>query len=837
MDVSTVIPAPSERLLESIDLDRMSLSRKLDAASQAQLGQFMTPVLVARQLASMFRPISGEVRLLDAGAGIGSLGAALIARLLVAEEPPTSIHLCAYEISKAMWPGLERTVDALESLCSRAHVDFVAEIFLEDFLAAGIDEIEHGILPGSGGPFDAVILNPPYRKTGTGSRERSLCQRIGLETPNLYTAFLAVASGLLQEGGQLAAIVPRSFTNGSYFRPFREWFGRSMMFDGFHLYESRNSAFAADGVLQENVLVAATKTLDPPRTVKITSSRDPSDHHLSYRDIPYGQLIRADDPSEVIHLVADEVNHRVAERVGSLPAELADLGLVVSTGRVVDFRARGHLRDDMGPSTVPLIYPGHIRAGRISWPMASSRKPNALVHDAKSEGLLVPEGLYVLTKRFSAKEERRRIIAALYDPGDVAGGCVGFENHLNYFHDNGKGLERGVALGLRAYLNSTLVDLYFRQFSGHTQVNAGDLRRMRYPSREQLCRLAECLGEALPEQEELDRILDEELFAMAEKQQSDPVRTARRIEDGVSILRELGLPRAQLNERSGLTLLALLDVGPDDPWSAVSDPLLGITPMMDFFRGRYGKTYAPNTRESVRRQTVHQFLNAGLVVVNPDCPDRPPNSPKTVYQIEASALELIRTYGMPKWKTDLDTYLASRQTLREMYAAERAMARIPVTLPNGGTLSLTGGGQNILVKEVITEFCSRWTPEGELLYVGDAGEKFAYVDTDALHDLGIDIEQHGKMPDLLVHDVPRDWLVVIEAVTSHGPVDPKRLGELKALFGSSKVPLVYVTAFLDRRAMARWVPEIAWETEVWCASDPTHLIHFNGERHLGPYDA
>lgn len=825
-----------DALLQSIDLERLRLSRELDPARRAELGQFLTSAPAARQLAALLRLAGADLRILDPGAGIGSLGAALVAHLLTDQAPPASITLRAYELAAPMWSGLERTVEALHDLCDKAGVRFSAELRREDFLVAGVSELDAGLFATATEPFDAAILNPPYRKIGAHSQERALCQRIGLETTNLYTAFLAVSAGLLRDGGQLAAIVPRSFTNGTYFQPFREWFGRSMVFEQVHVYESRSRAFSDDDVLQENVLFAARKTPIPPRSVTITSSTDPADLHPSYREVPYDQLISDDDPGRVIHLVPDEANHRIAQRVAALPATLADLGLTVSTGRVVDFRATQYLRGEPTENTVPLIYPAHVREGRVKWPINSARKPNALLRDAGSLDLMVPEGLYVLTKRFSSKEERRRIVAGLYDPADVAPGPIGFENHLNYFHHNGGGLDRMQALGLRAYLNSTLVDLYFRQFSGHTQVNAGDLRRLRYPSNDQLHRLAERTAEAALHQDELDHIINEELFAVPGQEASDPVRVSQRVDEAVVVLRALGLPRAQLNERSGLTLLALLDLGPNDPWSAAANPLRGITPMMDYIRDRYGKTYAPNTRETVRRQTVHQFLDAGLVVINPDRPGRPTNSPKAVYQIEPSTLELLRTYGSPEWTKNLDVYLASQQTLRQKYAAERAMSRIPVTLADGSEFTLSGGGQNVLVSEIINEFCPRWTPSGVALYVGDTDEKFVHIHVDALRDLGIVVEEHGKMPDVIVHDLTRAWLVLIEAVTSHGPVDAKRRGELEALFSSSTAPLVFVTAFLDRQAMMRYLPEIAWETEVWCASDPTHLIHFNGERYLGPYD-
>jgi len=837
MALSLVPPPAPEALLEAIDLSRARLSRGLDDARREELGQFLTPAPVARAMAAMFRPLTGEVRLLDPGAGIGMLGAALVATLLAQDVVPTTITLTAYEIDEAMHGGLHQTLADVADVCSRAGVAFTGELRAEDFLAAGVAALDGDLFGGEVQPYDAVILNPPYRKIGVDSQERELARRIGLETSNIYTAFLAVAAGLLRPDGQMVAIVPRSFANGTYFRPFREWFTARVAFNRMHVYESRNRAFSDDAVLQENVIFHATKTAQPPSEVTITSSTDPSDLDPLYRKVSYEELIRPDDPAAVIHIVPDETNQRIAERVASLPAMLPDLGLTVSTGRVVDFRATEYLRPQPDASTVPLIYPGHLRSGHVVWPAPLGKKPNALVRAPGSLDLLVPEGLYVLTKRFSSKEERRRIVAAIYDPADVMSGEVGFENHLNYFHEGGQGLDRSLALGLRAYLNSSLVDLYFRQFSGHTQVNAGDLRRLRYPSLEQLRNLGERVGEKLHDQQQLDRIINEELFAVTEEGQTDPVRVRERIEEATGILRALGLPKAQLNDRSALTLLALVDLGPEDPWSACSDPLCGISPMMDYFRDRYGKTYAPNTRETVRRQTVHQFMDAGLIVINPDDPARPTNSPKAVYQIETSALELLRTYGTDEWAINLATYLESRQTLVEKHAAERAMARIPVTLPDGTNFTLSGGGQNILIKEIIDEFCPRWTPGGVVLYIGDADEKFAHYDEASLRALGVEIEQHGKMPDLIVHDIRRNWLVLIEAVTSHGPVDPKRKGELETLFRQSTAPLVLVTTFLNRAAMMRYLPEIAWETEVWCASDPTHLIHFNGERYLGPYNA
>lgn len=298
----------------------------------------------------------------------------------------------------------------------------------------------------------------------------------------------------------------------------------------------------------------------------------------------------------------------------------------------------------------------------------------------------------------------------------------------------------------------------------------------------------------------------------------------------------MGLPRQQLNERSALTLLALLALEPESKWAEANEPLMGITPMMAFFSEHYGKKYAPNTRETVRRQTVHQFLQAALIVANPDKPSRPTNSPKAVYQIEPSALRLLRSFGTSEWKENIQRYLRKVKTLIKIYEREREMQRLPVTLPDGQEIKLSPGGQNVLVKKIIEDFCSLFTPGGQIIYVGDAQLKWSLYDAKAMAALGVTIEEHGKIPDVVVHHAKKNWLVLIEAAISHGPVNPKRRQELKKLFAKSSAGLVFVTAFIDRHTLLKYLTDISWETEVWVAESPTHLIHFNGERFLGPYE-
>ena len=316
----------------------------------------------------------------------------------------------------------------------------------------------------------------------------------------------------------------------------------------------------------------------------------------------------------------------------------------------------------------------------------------------------------------------------------------------------------------------------------------------------------------------------------------DTEALTQRINEAIAILQALGFPPAQSNERSALTLLALLALKPTDPWSQARNPLMGITPIMEFMAAHYDKKYAPNTRETVRRQTIHQFLEAGFIIQNPDDPTRATNSGKNVYQIDINALALLRSYGTPAWEDNLLLYLSKRATLKDIYAQARRMARLPVSLPDGNIITLHPGGQNLLIKQIIEQFGPLFTPGGKVIYIGDANEKFACYDEDAFSRMGLAVDLHGKIPDVIIEYPEKSWVVLIEAVTSHGPIDPKRRGELRQLFHAIKERLVFVTAFSSRKAMREFIDQISWETEVWVAEAPTHLIHFNGERFLGPYE-
>ncbi|MEQ1583936.1 MAG: BsuBI/PstI family type II restriction endonuclease [Candidatus Nitrotoga sp.] len=311
-----------------------------------------------------------------------------------------------------------------------------------------------------------------------------------------------------------------------------------------------------------------------------------------------------------------------------------------------------------------------------------------------------------------------------------------------------------------------------------------------------------------------------------------------RIAEALQVLRKLGMPREQLNDRTAICLIAFLNIPPQKQWRQAENPLLGIRAILDFAREKLGVNYAENTRESVRKYSVKQLVSAGILLHNPDKPDRPVNSSDNCYQVEAGSLEFLKKFGSKEWAGSLPAFLKERGTLAAQHAQARDRHRVPVRVRDNQKITLSAGPHSDLIRAIIEDFGSNYVPDGELVYVGDTGAKWGYFDNQLLASLGVQVGQHGKMPDVVMYDCERNWLVLIEAVASGGPVDSGRHVELAELFQQSTAGLVYVTAFPDRGEIFRkFLSVVAWETEVWCASDPTHLIHFNGERFLGPYGA
>jgi adenine-specific DNA-methyltransferase len=430
-------------------------------------------------------------RLLDPGAGVGSLSAALVARWLT-ETTADSMQISAYEIDADLIPPLAETLDEATELAQSMGRELRSSVHATDFV----------LDPPPSDTANVVLMNPPYGKLGVESPERLALEGADESTrvTNLYAAFLVRAMRVLPAGGQLVAITPRSFANGPYFGDLRKDLLARAGFERIHVFGARNRLFADTDVLQEN-LIFSMRVGRPPGDVVVSSSRDSTDTPSS-RECAHSKIVHPDDDARFVRVPLNEEADVVAERMRTMPATLTDLGLRVSTGRVVDFRVRDHLHPYPQPGTAPLVYPLNFRQGEIAWPLAG-RKPQALAYSDSTERLLLPNEHYVVVKRFSAKEEPRRVTAALSMPeafGDAP--SVAFENHLNVFHSEGQGLDPELAAGLVAYLNSDLVDEFVRQFNGHTQINATDLRKLRYPTPDQLRELGRKEGE--PRGPELD---------------------------------------------------------------------------------------------------------------------------------------------------------------------------------------------------------------------------------------------------------------------------------------------------------------------------------------------
>ena len=485
-------------MLSTVKEKRLQLSKATDANKKSYLGQFLTPERTAEFMASLFPDGTECCRLLDAGAGIGSLSAAFLERWLKGDLHFQRMEVDAFELDHALIKHLEQTLNHYNS-----RDDFLCNIHEEDFIHASVASLSGNLFSKPLEIYTHAILNPPYRKINSDSAYRLALRRVGIETVNLYSAFVALATALTAPGGQIVAIIPRSFCNGPYYRPFREFILKRTAIRHMHLFESRSRTFKDDDVLQENVIIRLERG-GRQDMVKISTSTDDSFEDIAGYQCPFNQIVFPDDPERFIHVPAsprkNDVNMSEAVRY-----RLADLGIKVSTGPVVDFRLKEYLRDMPVRGAVPLLYPGHFSDG-VTWPIEGMKKPNAILLNAETQKWLYPKGFYCVVRRFSSKEEKRRIVANVVEPHIFDGvSMLGFENHLNLFHDGKCGLPEALARGLAVYLNSADVDENFRCFSGHTQVNATDLRLMKYPSRDVLMRIGEwTMRHGMPARDQID---------------------------------------------------------------------------------------------------------------------------------------------------------------------------------------------------------------------------------------------------------------------------------------------------------------------------------------------
>lgn len=486
-------------MLSSVEKTRLRVSKNTEAKKKSQLGQFLTPAKTAQYMASLFYPSENHIcHLLDPGAGIGSLSSAFLERCISGDLSFNKMNVSAFELDETLHNELENTFTSYAERTALAY-DIVGGDFIED----AINKIQFGYQ----GKFTHAILNPPYKKISSDSRHRLLLRQAGIETVNLYSAFVALTLALMAPLGQVVAIIPRSFCNGPYYRPFRNFILKHAAIRHVHLFESRNTAFKDDDVLQENIILMLERGGEQGE-VKITTSTDDSFSDLVTHVYPFERIVFPNDAERFIH-VPTSPHRNLIELSTSIRYSLDELGIQISTGPVVDFRMKNHLRDMPESETVPLLYPAHFNGMNIEWPKQNMKKCNAMLRNTDTEKWLFPTGCYCVVRRFSSKEEKRRIMASLVQSDSFPNAeMLGFENHLNVFHERKHGLPETLARGLTIFLNSTAVDECFRRFNGHTQVNATDLKLMKYPSREALMALGSTVNQLPNDQETIDRLIE-----------------------------------------------------------------------------------------------------------------------------------------------------------------------------------------------------------------------------------------------------------------------------------------------------------------------------------------
>lgn len=489
-------PPVTTQVLAMADSDGWATCVEKAREARSEAGQFFTPAPIASHLASWFSEKSLNqpvLRLLDPGAGGGVLTAAFVDRIVALRASGRlpllkEVHIEAWESDGAFIPTLTANIDTCTKALSALRIHTTPLIHHGSYIEGAVHALDAGLFGNrEESPITHAILNPPYRKIATRSRERQLLNSLGMETSNLYAAFVWLALRQLVEGGELSAIVPRSFCNGPYFRDFRQDLVAESTFHRVHVFDSRTEAFGRDEVLQENILFHLTRKKGQGSSIRVSTGSLESPQQVR---IPAERFVCPDDPDKVIHIATGSDASEVRDFIQSLPCRIGELGIDVSTGPVVDFRLKSSLSSRLNNQDVPLLYPHTVRAGRVTPPLPDasgyedarvSKKPVAITVNDETRRWLIPAARFVLIKRFSSKEEKRRLVAGVLDPKDFAEGLIGIENHLNFFHRKRAGLPVAMAKGLCRFLNSSVADRYFRQFNGHTQVNATDLRAFRYP--------------------------------------------------------------------------------------------------------------------------------------------------------------------------------------------------------------------------------------------------------------------------------------------------------------------------------------------------------------------
>lgn len=465
------------------------------------LGQYLTPLVVAEFMANLFASKRGAVRILDPGAGAGILCCALCESLTSRSIKPERVEVHTYEADASLHRPLEVTLAHTGEWLRARGIRFRFTIREDDFVlehAESLDDVPRLFrTSGETEGFDAIIANPPYFKIPKSDPRARLCSTVVYGQPNIYALFMAISAALLKSHGELVCITPRSYAAGSYFRLFRERFFGLVRPTRIHLFGSRTETFSRDEVLQENVILAGRRddgwfNRRRGRTVNVSCSdgaRDLSDS--AGRRVPLCQVLRYDSQDKTLRIPLSDEHDEAARLVRSWPGNLRAYGLEISTGPVVAFRAAALLskRGRVPATHAPLLWMQNVQAMKVLWPVETRGKEQYLRLCEDAKPVLLPNRNYVLLRRFSAKEQSRRLVAAAFLSHEYRVSLVGLENHLNYVHRPGGMLSEEEAYGLALLFNSGLIDAYFRTSNGNTQVSAAELRVMPLPPLESIIKI------------------------------------------------------------------------------------------------------------------------------------------------------------------------------------------------------------------------------------------------------------------------------------------------------------------------------------------------------------
>ena len=813
-------------------------------------GQFLTPPAVARYMAKQLGEFKNGISLLEPACGSGVLVCAVIDQL-IAEKKPSEMRITAYEIDSELAQVSRQMLEIATEKAKKFDIKVHWEVLEKDFVLTCLPDKQPALFSSAESTkkvFQLVISNPPYFKLNAEDKlVKAASGKLNGHT-NIYTLFMALSAKLLAPEGKACFIVPRSFCSGVYFSEFRRDLLKDVTPISLHVFQSRNDVFKTDDVLQENLIFSFEKLQSSKEnrywagSVNVSSSADYQslENGIIKRQVSYKHFLSDHNGLLLFRIPTGMLDEQILDTVDKWDGSLEKYDFQVSTGRVVPFRSKELLKEKIKPGngTVPLLWMQNVKPYRIEYPINNLGKPQAIL--ANDPSLLVPNTNYVLMRRFSAKEDRRRLISAPFIKENFSFDQIGFENHLNVISKKKTPLSTSEAVGLSAILNSAIADRYFRIVNGNTQVNAAELRILPLPPMEAIRIIGEKIQKTKGrEPENIDSIIFEVLWQASLLDEEFPMIQETRIamgkiEEAQEILESLGLPSAQQNEISALTMLALAQMSEKTAWKNSTNPSLRVHDILIEIKQRYGRQYAENSRETIRRKVLHQFEQAGIVIRNADKPTRPTNSGLTNYMLSNSALEAIRAYGSSEWAKKRKDFLDAHGKLLELYQKAREQNKIPLKASDGTIFLLSPGKHNKLQVAIVEEFAPRFAPEAMLLYLGDTAKKTLHFDKETLLKLRVSVSQHGKFPDVVLYNPKKKWLFLVEAVTSHGPVSPKRQLELEKLFEKCKAGKIYVTAFLDFSSYKKYAHDIAWETEVWIAEMPSHMIHFNGDKFLGP---